>query len=203
MKRQEKNFLAHEFKALLAEEEFALRGKHNVLNHLTTLAILNAAGLEFEKALTSLKSFKGLPHRCQFVIEAGGVTYINDSKATNVGSTLAAIESYGGVEHANIVLIAGGDGKGADFSPLSELINSKVKQLVLIGKDAKAVADIKHNKEDITFSGDLKEAVAIARSIAASGDVVLLSPACASLDMFKNYEERGDLFERYVLEQVA
>lgn len=186
--------LAYEFKALLASDQLKLRGQHNIANCLAALAIGFAADFSMDKMLSTLKVFEGLPHRCQFVSSINGVDYINDSKATNVGATLAAIKGFAHQDKKNIVLIAGGDGKGADFSPLKTPILNAVRVLVLIGTDAKKIAAIVGDDTFIVYAKSLEAAVSIAKQHAVVGDVVLLSPACASFDMFADYEARGNQF---------
>ncbi|MDN3638969.1 UDP-N-acetylmuramoyl-L-alanine--D-glutamate ligase [Simiduia curdlanivorans] len=186
-------YLAFQFEPLMPVSELKIQGKHNVANALAALAIGRAAGLPMASMLAALKKFKGLPHRCEWVADVRGVSYINDTKGTNVGATLAAIEGFAGAQH-KLVLIAGGDGKGADFSPLKPAINRFARALVVIGRDAKAIAALAENDVQVAFASDMCDAVAQAHQLARSGDKVLLSPACASLDMFKNYIDRGEQF---------
>ena len=186
-------FLAYQFDTLMSTAELKIQGKHNVANALAALAIGQAAGLPMASMLKALKNFRGLSHRCEWVADVRGVSYINDTKGTNVGATLAAIEGFASAQH-KLVLIAGGDGKGADFSPLKHAINQSARALVVIGKDAKAIAALAENNVQVAFASDMCDAVAQAHQLAQSGDKVLLSPACASLDMFKNYIDRGEQF---------
>jgi len=146
--------------------------------------------------LASLRAYRGLPHRTQLVAEIDGVRWIDDSKATNVGAAIAAI---GGMD-APVVLIAGGDGKGADFSPLGEAVLGKARGVVLLGRDAALLAQAIGDAAPCEIVATMEAAVAAARQIAQTGDIVLLSPACASLDMFTNYAARGETFRRAVLE---
>lgn len=185
--------LAYQFEPLLPVSELKIRGKHNVANALAALAIGTAAGLPLAGMLKTLKQFKGLPHRCEWVASVRGVEYINDSKGTNVGATLAAIEGFASDQH-KLVLIAGGDGKGADFAPLKPAIDQHVRGLVVIGKDAKAIAALAGPQAQVGFASDMGDAVVQAQAMAHAGDKVLLSPACASLDMFRNYADRGEQF---------
>jgi UDP-N-acetylmuramoylalanine--D-glutamate ligase len=173
-------------------EDILLRGKHNLENVLCAVAISIAAGVDTQVVRHSLSSFKGIRHRLEEVDHKDGVLYINDSKGTNPDSTIRAIQSFS----EPIILIAGGRNKGADFTALANLIKARVKELVLLG-EAKEV--IKRAVMDTGFRNiheveDFSSAVARARELATRGDVVLLSPACASWDMFDNYEQRGDLF---------
>ncbi|WP_448548930.1 UDP-N-acetylmuramoyl-L-alanine--D-glutamate ligase [Thalassotalea fusca] len=177
--------------ALLSE--LPLAGIHNGLNYLAVLALGNALGWKSSDMLPYLKTFKGLAHRCQVVDTDDGVLWINDSKATNVGATVAAIEGIGptiGKEN-RLIVIAGGDGKGADFSPLKLLFQQYVSQLIVLGKDASLIAPLAASAIRVET---LEQAVDLAKGTVSPGDVVLLSPACASIDMFKNFAERGDRF---------
>ena len=193
MNHQGEIYLAYQFKPLLAISELNIKGKHNAVNALAALALGMAAGFDLESMLVTLKVFKGLSHRCEFVSEVAGVTYINDSKATNVGATLAAIDGFSSGAK-NIILIAGGEGKGADFAPLTLAIEKCVRVLVLIGQDAQAIAQIASDVTECCYEKDLLSAVKTAQSLSRDGDVVLLSPACASFDMFSGFEDRGNQF---------
>ncbi len=144
--------------------------------------------------LTALRQFKGLPHRCQWIKESKGVTWYNDSKATNVGATLAALNGLGPAIPGKIVLIAGGLAKNADFSLLKNSVKHYVKKIILIGRDAALLKNTLEKNTAIHIAHDLAQAVNLAHQTAARGDIILLSPACASMDMFKNYEERGTIF---------
>ena len=144
--------------------------------------------------LQPLKEFKGLPHRCQFVCERHGIQWYNDSKGTNVGATLAAIEGLGNDTKGKLILIAGGVGKNADFSPLILPIEKYVRAMVLIGEAAPILADLMGDRVVTRFAKSMEEAVVIADTLAEKEDNVLLSPACASLDMFTNFEHRGRVF---------
>ncbi|MBA6288118.1 UDP-N-acetylmuramoyl-L-alanine--D-glutamate ligase [Colwellia sp. MB3u-4] len=182
--------------------ELPLQGLHNALNYLAVLALGKCAGWDLKAMLASLKTFKGLAHRCEVIETNDGIRWINDSKATNVGATLAAIEGLAPTLPANkLVLIAGGDGKGADFSPLSQALTQHVDYLITLGKDGPAIAALRlPSQADKTSHVDsLAAAVTLARTQAKAGDMVLLSPACASLDMFANYVERGVVFITSVL----
>jgi UDP-N-acetylmuramoylalanine--D-glutamate ligase len=186
--------LAFQFDALMPVRELKIRGSHNHANALAALALGHAVGLPFEPMLETLRTFSGLAHRCEWVRERSGVTYYNDSKATNVGAALAAIEGLGSDIAGKLVLIAGGDGKGADFSWLRGPIAAHCRAVVLIGRDASLLADVLDPATETVRAQSLEQAVSIASEFAQEGDAVLLSPACASLDMFKNFEERGHLF---------
>ena len=171
-------------------KELKIIGKHNLLNALAALALAKGYGVEPAAALPALKSFSGLPHRCQWVAGQDGVQWINDSKATNVGAALAAIESFTG----RVILIAGGDGKGADFKALGNITKDKLRAAVLFGKDAPALQRVLTDSCDCYPVKDLRSAVLQSSTLAQAGDTVLLAPACASFDMFKNYMERGEEF---------
>lgn len=190
----QKTFLTEDNKILLPVEKIPIKGRHNWANALAALTIGRAIGLDISAMLTALCQFKGLPHRCQWIKEHKGVTWYNDSKATNVGATLAALNGLGPAISGKIILIAGGLAKGADFSLLNDSIKRYVKKMILIGRDAALLKTALENSTVIDMSADLAEAVKLAHHTAIEGDIVLLSPACASMDMFKNYEERGEVF---------
>lgn len=182
--------LCHGEAVLMPANNLKIKGKHQMANALVAFAVADLCGVSRKAIAQSLKNFEGLPHRTQYVAEKAGVVYINDSKGTNVGATVAALEGF----DQPIVLIAGGSGKGADFSELRYAIKHKVKHLVLIGVDAKEIASIANGLVPIEFADDMLDAVKKASAAAQTGDIVLLSPACASFDMFENYEHRGNVF---------
>jgi len=186
--------LAFQFEALMPARELKMRGAHNQSNALAALALGHAVGLPFAAMLQTLRTFAGLPHRCQWVGERAGVSYYDDSKATNVGAALAAIGGLGADIDGKLVLIAGGDGKGADFSALREPIARYCREVILLGRDAGRLASVLQDAVALKQVQGLEEAVQRAAECALPGDAVLLSPACASLDMFRNFEERGRLF---------
>ncbi|WP_372876402.1 UDP-N-acetylmuramoyl-L-alanine--D-glutamate ligase [Pseudomonas sp.] len=190
--------LAYQFDALLPVRELKIRGAHNQANALAALALGHAAGLPMAPMLEALKRFAGLPHRCQWVGERNGVSYYDDSKATNVGAALAAIEGLGADLAGKLVLLAGGDGKGADFSALAKPVAQYCRAVLLLGRDAERLAAALGEGVPLIRVASLEEAVQRAAELARPGDAVLLSPACASLDMFKNFEERGRLFAQAV-----
>ena len=179
---------------LLALNEMALSGLHNAANAMAALALVRAIGGTMDAMLPALRTFQALPHRTQVVAtDARGVRYINDSKGTNVGSTVAALGSV----QAPVVLIAGGQGKGQDFAPLAAAASRHARAVVLIGQDAPILARaLKDTRVPLVQALDMNEAVAQAGAMAQPGDVVLLSPACASFDMFRNYAQRGDEFSK-------
>ncbi|MFK8331593.1 UDP-N-acetylmuramoyl-L-alanine--D-glutamate ligase [Pseudomonas sp. BJa5] len=191
-------YLAFEFQNLMPVRELKIRGAHNQSNALAALALGHAVGLPMEAMLSSLRTFAGLAHRCQWVRERNGVNYYDDSKATNVGAALAAIEGLGADIDGKLVLIAGGDGKGADFSALRAPVAAHCRAVVLLGRDAERLAQVLGDSVPLIRVKTLDEAVEQAAAQARPGDAVLLSPACASLDMFKNFEERGRLFAQAV-----
>jgi len=177
-------------KKLIAVNELKIKGSHNLQNALAALALGHAIGLPMPDMLAALKQFKGLPHRAQFVAQINGVDWINDSKATNVGATIAALVGLPG-KH---VLIAGGIGKGADFSELADVVKKHCRAVVLLGKDAEQIQAVLPESVPVKRVLDMHAAVAAADALAQSGDNVLLAPACASFDMFENFEQRGDVF---------
>ncbi|WP_312481743.1 UDP-N-acetylmuramoyl-L-alanine--D-glutamate ligase [Stutzerimonas nitrititolerans] len=186
--------LAFQFEVLMPARELKMRGAHNQSNALAALALGHAVGLPFAAMLQTLRTFAGLPHRCQWVGERAAVSYYDDSKATNVGAALAAIGGLGADIDGKLVLIAGGDGKGADFSALREPIARYCREVILLGRDAGRLASVLQDAVALKRVQGLEEAVQRAAECALPGDAVLLSPACASLDMFRNFEERGRLF---------
>ncbi len=186
--------LARRRTPLLPLAEMKLSGLHNAANALAALALGEAAGFETGPMLEVLREFTGLPHRMQWVADRAGVRWIDDSKGTNVGATLAAV---GGMQ-GPLVVIAGGDGKGQDFAPLADAFRGKVRRSVLIGRDAKTLAAAIDGVCEVEYATTLPEAVRRAARVAREGDTVLLSPACASLDMFRDYAHRGDVFAEAV-----
>ncbi len=191
-------YLAFQFDNLMPVRELKIRGAHNQANALAALALGHAVGLPFEAMLESLRTFAGLAHRCQWLRERDGVTWYDDSKATNVGAALAAIEGLGADIAGKLVLVAGGDGKGADFSALRAPVAAHCRAVVLLGRDAERLAEALGDAVPLIRVKTLEEAVQQCTALAEVGDSVLLSPACASLDMFKNFEERGRLFAQAV-----
>ncbi len=176
-----------------------IKGLHNAANALAALALGEALELPLAPMLAELAEFAGLPHRSQWVAEVRGVTYINDSKGTNVGATLAAVGGMAGP----LVMIAGGDGKNQDFAPLAAAFRGKVRHTVLIGRDAPLLARALAGVSTLETCATLAQAVHAAARAARAGDTVLLSPACASLDMFRDYTQRGAEFARVVGELAA
>jgi len=184
---------------LLPVARLRIKGLHNAANALAALALGEALELPRAAMLAELEEFPGLPHRSQWVAEVRGVTYINDSKGTNVGATLAAVGGMTGP----LVMIAGGDGKNQDFAPLAAAFRGKVRHTVLIGRDAALLARALEGVGTLEMCATLPEAVRAAARAALPGDTVLLSPACASLDMFRDYTQRGAVFTAAVTELAA
>jgi UDP-N-acetylmuramoylalanine--D-glutamate ligase len=192
-------WLTRDGKQLLASAEMRLAGLHNVANALAALALGEAAGLDLGAMLAELREFPGLAHRSQWVADVRGVRYVNDSKGTNVGATLAAVAGMPGT----LVVIAGGDGKNQDFAPLAAAFAGRVRLAVLIGRDAPALAAVLDGACPVALCATLELAVTTAAAAALPGDTVLLSPACASLDMFRDYTHRGDVFAASVRRLAA
>jgi UDP-N-acetylmuramoylalanine--D-glutamate ligase len=188
-------FLSRRGERLIDTARMKLTGLHNSANALAALALGEAAGLGMPEMLQALESFPGLTHRSSWVADIDGVRYIDDSKGTNVGATIAAVSGMPGP----VVLIAGGEGKDQDFTPLAAALAGKTRGVLLIGKDAPAVAAAIQGVCATETFATLEEAVRAAHRIAQAGDTVLLSPACSSLDMFRDYGHRGDVFAAAVL----
>lgn len=176
---------------LMKVSELKVAGLHNAANALAALALCRAIRLPYEPLLDALFDFEGLPHRVQKVAEVMGIDFYDDSKGTNVGATVAALMGM----TSRIVLIAGGDGKGQDFSPLRDAVAKKAKGVVVIGRDGDKIAlAIESSGVEIVRAASMHDAVRAGFSLAQRGDAVLLSPACASFDMFRNYEHRAEVF---------
>ena len=205
-KRRRKSAVVEEeeplrLKRLIPADALRIRGRHNALNALAALALARAANLPMNALLHGLRDYHGEPHRVQSIAIVKDVEYVDDSKGTNVGATVAALNGLGSNESGKrIWLIAGGDGKGQDFSPLREPALRFVKGAFLIGKDGAAIGEALGSEIQSTNCGDLISAVQAAASKAVSGDLVLLSPACASLDQFRDYVERAQVFAAEVEE---
>jgi UDP-N-acetylmuramoylalanine--D-glutamate ligase len=188
-------WLAKGFEKILQASEVSLKGKHNLLNALSVLALADAVGNERSHTLNALKNFQGLPYRCQFVDTVNEVAFFNDSKATNVGSTLAAVLGLAHEYQGRVIVLLGGQGKGQDFSPLSEAVSKHCKASVVYGEDrAELLKALPLSKE----LPELASAFYAAVETAEKGDVILLSPACASFDEFKSFEHRGHVFNELV-----
>lgn len=187
----ERSWLSEGSKKLLETCELRIPGRHNQANALAALALGKSIGLPMAAMLEKLRQFPGLAHRCQWVTERNGVNWYNDSKGTNVGATQAALE---GMPGNKVVLIAGGEGKGADFSVLRQVVARRARAVVLIGRDAPLIEQALQGTIPFVHAADMVDAVSEADRLAEPGDAVLLSPACASFDMFANYQARGEAF---------
>ncbi|MDF3034869.1 MAG: UDP-N-acetylmuramoyl-L-alanine--D-glutamate ligase [Paucimonas sp.] len=191
------------FSRLMPSDALKIRGRHNAMNALAALALCRAVGLPLAPLLHGLREYAGEPHRVELIATISGVEYYDDSKGTNVGATVAALNGLGANFNGSgrIVLIAGGDGKGQEFAPLAEPVAKYVRAVVLIGKDAQAIREsLQQANVELLDCATLEEAVRRAAETAQAGDVVLLSPACASLDMFRNYAHRAQVFADEVRE---
>lgn len=196
---QGESWLMNNDQPLMKQHDLPLEGLHNVANALAALAIGMAVKLDIDAMCHALRKFKGLSHRMQRVANIKGVTWVNDSKATNIGACVAALQGY----QNKVVLIAGGDAKGADMNDLLPSVKAKAKSVVLMGKDADII-DAAINGCVPTYKvKNVTDAVKLAATLVDEGDSVLLSPACASIDQYKNYQERGDKFTAAVMELVA
>jgi len=179
---------------IIGMDEIKIKGVHNLENALAAVAVSLCAGADSRAVAAVLREFPGLEHRLEFVREKDGITYINDSKGTNVGAVVKSVEGF----TQPVILIAGGLDKGSDFSPLNDLFKKKVKLLILIGKAADKMAEVLGTANETLFAKTLQDAVTLASHRAQAGDVVLLSPACASFDMFRDFEDRGKQFKEAV-----
>jgi UDP-N-acetylmuramoylalanine--D-glutamate ligase len=185
------SWLAHGARDLVEAGDLTLKGRHNVLNALAALALVHALGIEGRRVAEALCEFRGLSHRMSEVAEVGGVVFIDDSKSTTVASTIAALA---GIDRKS-VLIAGGDAKGQEFSALVAAVRDHARAVVLLGRDAPLIEHaLRATNIDLLKAASIEEAVNLAAHVARPGDAVLLSPACASWDMFRDYAERGDRF---------
>lgn len=193
------SWLVNRQSRLIRQSELRVHGLHNLANILACLALGWAVRLPVDAMVEALRGFTGLPHRCEWVAELDGIRWFNDSKATNVGATLAALDGLS-ENRKNIHLIAGGEGKDADFSALGKRMGTSVKSAILIGRSANGIAEVVTDKKAIFYATTMQAAVSTAKKLAVPGDIVLLSPACASFDMFQDYEDRGNTFKRCVHE---
>ena len=176
---------------LMKTSELVVNGLHNAINALAALALCRALGVSMDPLLSALREFRGLPHRMEKVAAFNGVTFYDDSKSTNVGATVAALNGM----KQNVILIAGGDGKGQDFSHMKQAVANNARAVVLIGRDAGIIAgELKDCGVPVHFAVTMEEAMQKSFLLAQAGDVVLLSPACASFDMFRNYIHRAEVF---------
>lgn len=191
-------FLGLHHESIVPVSELKVVGQHNIANAMAAVAVALALDIDRESIRQGLGEFPGLPHRCQWVATHQGVEFYNDSKGTNVGAAVAAIEGLGLRIDGHIILIAGGEGKGADFAPLAAAVNRWARVVVLIGRDAVELAGSLDAHVETHFAASMEEAVSVAREHAKAGDAVLLSPACASFDMFDNFQHRGETFIKAV-----
>jgi UDP-N-acetylmuramoylalanine--D-glutamate ligase len=171
-----------------------LPGRHNLQNVLAALCMMRAGGFAWDRVLEGLRGFEGVEHRIEFVLERGGVRIYNDSKSTNIDSLKVALESFSGP----VILIAGGRGKGADYRELRDAYAGRVKELVALGEDADLLEEALGDLAPVRRASEMTEAVGAALGDAVAGDTVLLSPACASFDMFDSFEHRGRVFKECV-----
>lgn len=184
---------------LMPTSDLALRGRHNLYNSLASAIVARAVEIRSDVVRESLTSFEGVPHRLETVRTVGGVRFVNDSKATNVNAVWYALESFPAPDGPRVVLIAGGRDKGNDYEPLKRLVEERVKGIVAIGEGAEAVEqELGPHTGRVARADSMEEAIQYAQLMAEAGDTVLLSPACASFDMYENYEDRGDTFKRLV-----
>jgi UDP-N-acetylmuramoylalanine--D-glutamate ligase len=188
---------------LLPATDLLIPGRHNLANALAALAMGQALALPLDAMLAALRGFRGLAHRTEFVAAADGIAWYNDSKGTNPGACIAALQGLHDDSQARTVLIAGGDGKGADFAALAPVVARCARAVVLLGRDAPQLARALRDTVPLVQVADLRAAVGSAAELAQPGDRVLLSPACASFDMFRNYEQRGEVFKAAVRELLA
>ncbi len=186
-------FLAKNLTPLLPAGELKIRGRHNIDNALAALALGDAAGIPLDAMVATLKNFSGLRHRCEFVAEKNAVEFYNDSKGTNIGATLAAISGLAR-NPQQLIVILGGEGKGQDFTELTSALAAANCHAVLIGRDATLIEQAIASAVAVSHADSMQDAVNKAFALANPGDAILLSPACASFDMFKNYEDRGEKF---------
>ena len=189
-------WLVHGKQPLMPARDVPLAGRHNLANVLAAMALAEAVGVTSEVSCAAVRTFKGLKHRTELVAEHQGVRWYDDSKGTNVGATVAALSGM----TSPVILIAGGDGKGQDFSELKPACVQHARAVVLIGRDAPQIEAILAKAVPVHRAKDMHEAVRIAKGLAQPGNVVLLSPACASFDMFRNYEHRAEVFREAVRE---
>lgn len=187
-------YLAQGETQLIPTSALKIKGRHQYANALAALALGEAIGLPMPAMLDTLREFKGLAHRCEWVAHAHGVDWYNDSKATNVGAAQAALAGLGTEITGKLIVIAGGQGKNADFTPLYSTLQKYVRTLILMGQDAPKMEAALTGSTTIMHAESLEQAVDIAAEQAQSGDAVILAPACASFDMFKNFEHRGEVF---------
>lgn len=199
LRKSGKRYLVKGSESLMRLSDIPLMGLHNVTNVLSAFALVDFLNIPLDTMVNAVVSFKGLPHRMQTIAVAKQITWVNDSKATNVGAASTALNSI----EQTVVWIAGGQGKDADFRPLSAVVAQNVRHVILLGEDASEIASVLPETMPVSFVNDMQNAVELASSVAVKGDVVLLSPACASFDMFESFEHRGKEFVRYVTKKLG
>lgn len=192
---QEKVYLAKNGTPFLAVDALKLSGKHNWMNALAAFALGDVVSLERDAMIKGLQQYKGLPHRCEFVADVAGVRWINDSKGTNIGATQAALFGLSETISGDVHVILGGEGKGADFSELVPVLNEITGEIICFGKDGAIIAQFNQRAKLVA---NLDEAVQLIANSAKPGDLAILTPACASLDMYPNFMARGDHFKQLV-----
>lgn len=203
--QQNQVWLGRGHQAWLSVNDMALNAPHHQLNALAAMALCQPFDVAPEVFIEVLKRFTGLAHRTQLVIEHQGVQWIDDSKGTNVGATMAAVQSLGQqcAPNGRLILLAGGVGKEADFSPLVPMVAQYCRQVILFGRDAPVIEQALSGQVALQRTDDLAQAIALAQQLAQPGDIVLLSPACASFDQFENYHDRGEKFARWVKQALG
>ena len=203
-KKQSEQYVAYGLEILFPLSQMKLQGEHNLANAMVVLAMADALGLDRDTAIEVICQFSGLPHRCELIAENKNIRWVNDSKATNTGATIAAINSMTGLteksgsQQSKLILIAGGQTKNQDFRDFAEIASKKVKHFILLGEGAALLADAIGSPASIFHVENMQEAVYRAQEITESGDCVLLSPACASFDQFASYQDRGNQFRECV-----
>jgi UDP-N-acetylmuramoylalanine--D-glutamate ligase len=200
LEEDSKQYLAFQYEKIISVEELKIFGQHNISNVMAAIGLALAVNINMKVIRSALREFPGLPHRCQWVGNISGIDFYNDSKGTNVGATVAAIEGLGERIDGHIVLIAGGLAKGGDFHALVPAINRWGKEIILIGQDALKIAQNFNQSISPQFAEDMHGAVSSALRAASPGDAVLLSPACSSFDMFRDFQDRGETFINSVKE---
>ncbi|MBS0288124.1 MAG: UDP-N-acetylmuramoyl-L-alanine--D-glutamate ligase [Proteobacteria bacterium] len=187
---------------LICADELKIVGLHNLANALSALALGYAVGLSWESMFQALRTFPGLDHRCQLVAKQDGIQWINDSKGTNIGACQAALEGIGQGLEGKIVLILGGDGKGADFGDLAPLVSIYCRAIIVMGKDSQKILEALDSVVAAFCATNMEQAVELAKNCAKPNDVVLLSPACSSLDQYQHFAHRGEVFMQCVYQTI-
>ncbi|WP_338521872.1 UDP-N-acetylmuramoyl-L-alanine--D-glutamate ligase [Candidatus Legionella polyplacis] len=193
------SYISHGSEILLNIEDIKIKGKQNWQNALASCALATHIGIDKNSIISVLKSYIGLPYRCQWIGSSNGIKWINDSKSTNVGATISAVLSVNELIVGKIILIIGGDSKNADFSILSEYIKKYVRVIIIIGKDANKIKSVFLGIVPVCLVFSLKKAMIVAKSKAKFGDAILFSPACSSLDMFRDFNHRGEVFNKLLV----